>query len=108
MKKLLFLSLLLVPLSAPALDWVGPTCTLLWDHSTPDVVQEYRVFIDGVKAGATPDQTITCAALAVTEGRHDAYVTAYNPSGESGASNTVPFVFTVSAPVAPTGAAISP
>jgi hypothetical protein len=88
--------------------WVGPGCSLAWDHATPDVVQEYRVYIDGVQAFATPDQGATCEDIGLVQGAYTAHVTAANPTGESGASNIVPFVFTVSAPVAPTGATISP
>lgn len=93
---------------ARADTWVGPDCTMAWDHSTPDVVQGYHVVCDGTQAGDTPDQTITCVALGITQGHHECYVTAYNPTGESGASNTLPFVFTVSAPDAPTGVSVSP
>ena len=107
MKKLWFL-LLLVAAPVSALDWVSPTCSFVWDHSTPDVVQGYHFFLNGVQVGDTAEQTITCQTLGVTVGRHEAYVTAYNPSGESEASNTVPFVFTTAAPVAPIGVSVKP
>ena len=94
--------------AARADTWVGPNCTMSWDHPAPDVVQGYHVICNGTQAGDTAEQTITCATLEIAEGKHECYVTAYNPTGESGASNTLPFVFTVSAPVAPTGVSVSP
>ena len=94
--------------AARADTWASPEQSLAWDHPTPDVVQGYRIFCEAVKAGDTANQTITLAELTITEGRHECYVIAYNPSGESGASNTVPFVFTTSAPDTPTGVVISP
>lgn len=103
--------LLLLPLatiSAAPLVWVGPNCTVGWDHPTPDVVQGYRVYLDGSPVVDTTEQTTNCAAMGVTVGQHEAYVTAYNPAGGSGASNTVPFVFIDAAPAAPTGVALSP
>jgi hypothetical protein len=94
--------------AAQAGTWVGPGCSLAWDHPTPDVVQEYRIYIDGVQALATPDQSAACADLGLVQGAYIAHVTAANPTGESGPSNTVPFVYTESAPDAPTGVVILP
>jgi len=93
---------------AEAVTWVGEGCSLAWEHPTPEVVQEYRVYIDGVQRFATPDLVAACTDLNLTQGSYSVHVTASNPSGESGASNTVPFVFTVSAPDSPTGVVISP
>lgn len=94
--------------AAQADTWVGPGCSLVWDHATPELVQEYRVYLDGVQAFATPDIGATCADLGLAQGKYTAHVTAANPAGESGASNSVPFVFTVSAPDTPTGVVILP
>lgn len=79
---------------------VGPDCTLTWDPPTSGpAVDGYRVYVGSTSTvktqrAETVNTTISCADLNLSEGQHYAHVTAYNVAGESGESNTLPFVVT--------------
>ena len=105
-----FAALLLFACSATAQVWTGPGWGLRWDANPPqELVQGYRVYIqqnDPLVISETDvgNRTeIEFTELNLMQGRYEAYVTAYNPAGESEASNVVPFVYVTAAPGEPNG-----
>lgn len=93
--------------------WVSLACKLSWQApTTGGEVQGYWVYIEpaggqAVKANVGNVTEVTCKKLGILEGTYKAWVTAYNPVGESEASNIVPFVLIVSAPAPPNGVGVS-
>ena len=91
--------------------WVGPDCEISWEPNPPaEMVQGYNIHIRNtggpmvvIDASVGNATSTTCSAQGLTQGRYEAWVTAYNPVGESGPSNVVPFVLVTSAPDSPGG-----
>lgn len=87
------------------------SCSLTWDASTGHV-DGYRVYVgtsptNKAQAAETVSTSIPCSALNLTEGQNYAHVTAYNVAGESGASDTVPFVLVTTPPGVPVNLRLS-
>ncbi len=109
-RLLSFVVLSLLSSAVMAQVWSGPGWGLRWQPNPPqELVQGYRVYIqqnDPLIINETDignRTTIAFTELNLTQGRYEAYVTAYNPAGESEASNVVPFVYVTSAPGEPNG-----
>ena len=105
------LAVLLASMSAQAqVAWVGPDCRIAWDaNPAAELVEGYRVYLEADNPVSITQQSvvgateITCSALGLTQGIYEAYVTAYNPAGESAPSARYPFVLATSAPGGPGG-----
>lgn len=102
---------LMLPMAALAQVpvWVGPDCRIRWDHNPPaELVQGYSIHIRRTDGPILVVDTVlgyvnetTCGAHSLAQGRYDVWVTAYNPAGESGPSETIPFVLATGAPGTP-------
>lgn len=96
---------------ARAETWVGPDCLFKWDANPADqLVEGYRIHIRNrggdlvvIDASVGSATQTTCSAQGLTQGRFEAWVTAYNPAGESGPSAVVPFVLAQTEPNTPGG-----
>ena len=111
MKHIGILGLLFPVLAQGQLAWVGPDCLIWWESNPPaELVQGYNVHIRSTSGPTVVVDTnvgnavsTTCSAQGLSNGRYEVWVTAYNPAGESGPSNVVPFALATSAPGAPGG-----
>lgn len=112
MRRLIWL-LCLFPGLAWGEVWVGPDCVMTWDPPVVGPVQGYRVYVSSgspVNVAITDvgaNTQTTCNQANAAQGDNEVYVTAYNPVGESGPSETVPFVLVVSAPGVPGGVSVT-
>ena len=121
---LLFLATFLgLPTWVKAETWIAPdTHQLVWDaNPSTEMVEGYRVYVESTGPNALLANQVVGLATRIPlvvfdlpQGRYRAWVTAYNPLGESGPSNVVPFVLVRSVPgdpggvSAPAGAKIVP
>lgn len=85
----------------------GPDCSARWTAPS-GTVQGYRIYVGATATTKTQrahvaSTSVQCSALNLVAGQHYVHVTAYNAAGESGASNTLPFVLVTAAPGVPTG-----
>ena len=98
---------------AAAETWVSPNCTIRWQAPTGgSEVEGYNVYLKQTDATSRVTDVgdkleVLCEDLNLSVGRWSVYVTAYNPAGESEASNIVPFVLVASAPASPNGVAVN-
>ena len=102
---ILVLVLAFLPFDVTAQTWTGPGWGLRWSPNPPqELVEGYRVYIDKQDPAelstydAGSRTAVPLVELGLTSGRYDAWVTAYNPVGESEPSNTVPFVYVADEP----------
>ena len=101
------LSAYLVPSWAEGIEKAGD-CTISWTAAgTGPAADGFRLWW-GSTTGARNNSfdagsalTTTCRAAGFAEGQHYVVVRAYNANGESGDSNEIPFVLTLSPPDPP-------
>ena len=105
MKAIPALVLIFLTFDATAQTWTGPGWGLRWNPNPPEeLVEGYRVYIDkenpaGLETYDVGSRTqVPLVELGLTSGRYDAWVTAYNPVGESNPSTILPFVFVADEP----------
>ena len=92
-------------------SWVGPDCRFVWNANPAEqLVEGYIIHIRNRGGDLVVIDTnvgnvteTTCSTHGLAQGRYDAWLTAYNPVGESLPSDTVPFVLAKDPPGSPGG-----